>query len=144
MRRLIRFLLTISLLAGTRTFVHAQTAAYAEIVRIDAENFPKVSVLVDVYDANGEFIRGLEPSNITVYEDAQENKADSISESALPVQVVVAVNPGPPLAIRDSNAVPRFERVVDTLHQWADSGEFGRRSESGLIIGIAHQSCKRK
>ncbi|HSM70497.1 MAG TPA: hypothetical protein VK851_03055, partial [Anaerolineales bacterium] len=66
MRRLTRFILTVSLLAGNRSFVHAQTAASAEIVRIDASSFPQVSALVDVYDANGEFISGLEPGDITV------------------------------------------------------------------------------
>ena len=112
MRRLLRFILTFGLLAGTWSFAHAQTAAYAEIVRVDASNFPQVSALVDVYDANGQFISGLEPSAITVFEDAQENQADSITESETPVQVAVAINPGQPLAIRDSNGVARYDRVV--------------------------------
>ena len=81
MRRLTRFILTFSLLAGSWTFVRAQTAASAEIVRIDASNFPQVSALVDVYGANGEFITGIEPGDITVYEDGEETKATSISES---------------------------------------------------------------
>ena len=67
MHKLARLLLTISLLTGTRTFVHAQTAAYAEIALIDAENFPNISALVDVYDADGAFISGLKPKDFTVY-----------------------------------------------------------------------------
>lgn len=133
MRRLLRFILTVSLLAGTRTFAHAQTAAYAEIVRINAENFPRISALVDVYDADGGFISGLEPSDVTIYEDGQENKADSISESESPVQAVVAVNPGPPLAIRDSNGVARFERVVEALRQWAEAQPNDSRDDLSLV-----------
>ena len=133
MRRLLRFFLLLSLLAGTRSFAHAQTAAYAEIVRIRAENFPQVSALVDVYDADGEFISGLKPSDVTVYEDGQENKADSISESEVPVQVAVAVNPGPALAIRDSNAVARFERVVEALRQWAEAQPNDSRDDLSLV-----------
>lgn len=133
MRRLFRLLLTVSLLAGTRTFAYAQTAAYAEIVHIDAGNFPKVSALVDVYDANGEFIAGLEPSDIIIYEDAQENKADSISEFNVPIQVVVAINPGPAMAVRDSNAITRFERVVGTLRQWADAQPKDSRDDLSLV-----------
>ncbi len=133
MRRLFRLLLSLSLLAGTRTFAYAQTAAYAEIVRIDAEDFPKISAFVDVYDANGEFISGLEPSDVTVYEDAQETTADTITESSVPVQVVVAINPGPALAIRDSNAVARFERVVETLRVWADSQPDDSRDDLSLV-----------
>jgi hypothetical protein len=133
MHRLTRFILTVSLLAGTWTFVRAQTAAYAEIVRIDASNFPRVSALMDVYDANGEFITGIEPSDITVYEDSQETKATSITESALPVQVVVAINPGPALAVRDSNAVTRFERVVETLTNWTNAQPSDSRDDMSLV-----------
>jgi len=133
MRRLVRFILTVSLLAGTWSLVHAQTAAYAEIVRIDADKFPQVSALLDVYDANGEFISGLKPSDITVFEDAQENKADAISESNVPVQVAVAINPGPPLAIRDSNGVPRFDKVVETLHSWSDAQPADSRDDLSLV-----------
>jgi hypothetical protein len=144
MRRLFRFFLTIGLLAGTCTFAYAQTAASAEIVRIDAANFPQISALVDVYDANGQFITDIKPSDITVYEDAQENKADAISESAVPVQVAVAINPGPPLAIRDSNGVARFEKVVETLRQWAEAqpadsqDDFSLVSLSGSLINHAN------
>jgi len=133
MRRLFLFLLTVSLLAGTWTFAHAQTAAYAEIVRIDAANFPQVSVLMDVYDANGQFISGLKTVDITVFEDARENKANSIREAETPVQVVVAINPGPPLAIRDSNGVARFENVVENLRLWADAQPADSHDDLSLV-----------
>ncbi|HAV76602.1 MAG TPA: hypothetical protein DCX53_04530 [Anaerolineae bacterium] len=133
MRRLTRFILTLSLLAGTTTFVHAQTAASAEIVRIDVSKFPQVTVLVDVYDANGEFVTGVEPGDITVYEDGQETTADSINESAPPVQVVVAINPGPAMAVRDASAIARFERVVETLGQWADAQPDDSRDDLSLV-----------
>ncbi|HKJ37790.1 MAG TPA: hypothetical protein VJ972_03370, partial [Anaerolineales bacterium] len=133
MRRLVRFILTVSLLAGTGTFVHAQTAASAEIVRIDASNFPQVSALVDIYDANGDFITDVSPSDITVYEDGQETKATSISESAPPVQVVVAINPGPAMAVRDSNAVTRFEKVVETLTNWTNAQPADSRDDMSLV-----------
>lgn len=121
MRRLFRFLLTLSLFGGTQAFARAQTAASAEIALIDAANFPKISALVDVYDANGEFIAGLKPSDIIVYEDGRERKADSIRRFEMPVQTVVAINPGPPMAIRDSNGISRYDRVIAALSQWAES-----------------------
>jgi hypothetical protein len=133
MRRLFRFLLILSLLAATRSFVHAQTAAYAEIARIDAAAFPKVAALLDVYDANGEFIAGIKPSDITVFEDGQETEADSVRESEVPIQLVVAVNPGPPLAIRDSNGIARFERVVETLSSWVGSQAEDSRDDLSLV-----------
>ena len=121
MRRLFAFFLSVSLLLLPRAFVHAQTAAYAEITAVNAQNFPQISALVDVYDANGEFVSGLKPADLTVYEDGQAHAADSITESAIPAQIVVAINPGPPLAVRDRNGKPRFDGVLATLDAWGNS-----------------------
>jgi hypothetical protein len=120
MRKLLRFILTVSLLALPQAFAYAQTAAYAEIAQIDAGSFPQVSVLLDVFDANGGFMAGLGTSDITVYEDGQAREVDTLLESSTPVQVVVAVNPGPALAVRDGNGIPRFDQVVQSLSQWVD------------------------
>lgn len=133
MRRLLRLLLTLSLLAWTRTLVHAQTAAYAEIVRIDASNFPQVSALAGAFDAEGNFISGLKAADVTVYEDGQERKAGSLREVEVPVQVAVAVNPGPPLAIRDANGIARFERVVEALRLWAEAQPADSRDDFSLV-----------
>jgi len=133
MRNLFRFILTVGLLAGPQAFAHAQTAAYAEIVQIDAGDFPKVSALLDVFDANGNFMRGLAPSNLTVYEDGQTLNVDTITESALPVQVVVAINQGPALAVRDSNGVPRFDHVVQTFSEWVVSQPAESQDDLSLV-----------
>jgi len=114
-----RILLSLILFAGTWTVARAQTAAYAEITSIKVSAFPQISALVDLYDANGIFIQGVKPANIKVYEDGQELTADSITEYATPIQLVVAINPGAPLAVRDTSAVTRFERTVVALTQWS-------------------------
>jgi FHA domain len=121
MRRLFAFFLSLGLLIVPGAFAHAQTAAYAEIVSINPQNFPQISALLDVYDANGEFISGLQPSNLTVYEDGQQHEAGSITESPSPAQIVVAINPGPALAVRDRNGVPRFDGVLAALDAWGNS-----------------------
>ncbi len=121
MHRLFAFFLILSLLLLPRAFVHAQTAAYAEITAVNPQNFPQISALLDVYDANGEFISGVKPADLTVYEDGQQHAAGSVTESALPVQIVVAINPGPALAVRNTNGKPRFNGVVATLDAWVNS-----------------------
>jgi hypothetical protein len=128
-----RLFLIFILLAGSRTFVHAQTAASAEILQIDSEDFPLISSLLDVYDANGEFISGVQPSDITVYEDGQQNKADTVTETEIPVQVVVAINPGPAMAVRDSNAIPRFDRVLEALSAWVISQPAESQDDLSLV-----------
>jgi pSer/pThr/pTyr-binding forkhead associated (FHA) protein len=133
MPKLLRFLLCLSLLAGARTFVHAQTAASAEIARIDASKFPQISALVNVYSAEGAFVSGLKTANVTVYEDGQARPAVSLREVNVPLQAVVAVNPAPPLGIRDGNGVSRFERVVEALRLWAEAQPADSRDDLSLV-----------
>lgn len=133
MSKFLTFILSVSLLAVPQVSVRAQTAAYAEIAEVDAQSFPKISALVDVYNANGEFITGLRPADFTLYEDDEQREADAVSESSVPVQIVVAINPGPALAVRDGNAVPRFTYVVDMLGRWADSQPADSRDDLSLV-----------
>ena len=133
MRRLFAFILSLSLLAAPGTFARAQTAAYAEIAAIDASGFPKVSELVDVFDANGQFLTGLKPSDATVYEDSQPRTVDSLTEIPTPVQIVVAINPGPSLAVRDGSGSPRMERVTRALTKWVESQPADSRDDLSLV-----------
>src|SRR5215216_2954172 len=121
MRRTLSFVLSLCLLAVTQNFARAQTAAYAEISAVDPKGFPHLTALVDVFNASGEFMEKLKPEAITVYEDGQPRKVDSLIEAAVPVQIVVGINPGPALAVRDASGVPRFSQVVGALDAWANA-----------------------
>ena len=81
MRRIFAFLLSLSLLAFPSLSAGAQTAsqAYAEIASINVDKFPRVTALVDVYDASGQFISGLKPSDLTAYEDKQSRAVDTLT-----------------------------------------------------------------
>ena len=133
MRRLFTLILSLSLLAAPQTFARAQTAAYAEIATIDARSFPQVTALLDVYDANSNFIAGLRPSDLMVYEDSQPRDVDTLSELTSPAQIVVAINPGPALAVRDGTGAPRMDRVVHALTQWIESQPADSRDDLSLV-----------
>ena len=133
MRRTLSFLLSVCLLAVPWSFAYAQTAAYAEITAIDANSFPQVTALVDVYSASGEFMSGLQPSAVTVYEDSLQRPADTLKESAVPVQIVVGINPGPALAVRDGSGVTRFARVVEALGTWSNSLPSDSQDDLSLV-----------
>jgi FHA domain-containing protein len=132
MRRFIAFLLSLSLFAAPQT-ARAQTDAHAEIASINAEDFPQVSALVDVYDASGQFVAGLQPDDLTAYEDGQPRPVNTLIESATPVQIVVAINPGPGLAVRDGNAVQRFTRAAEALSQWVGTRPDDSRDDLSLV-----------
>ncbi len=148
MRRIFAFLLSVSLLALPSTFARAQATsqAYAEIAAVSVENFPEVTALVDVYDAAGKFITGLKPGDLTAYEDGQPRPVKALTESDAAVQLVVAINPGPALAVRDGNAVQRFTKIVEALGQWLgtqppdSSDDLSLVSLSGSLI--THASAR--
>jgi len=133
LRKLFALVLSLSLLAVPRSFAVAQTAAYAEIVQINADDFPHISALLDVYNADDAFMTGLQPSNLTAYEDGATLNVDTITESALPVQVVVAINQGPAMAVRDGNGTQRFDRVVQSLSQWVSSQPAESQDDLSLV-----------
>jgi hypothetical protein len=114
-------------------FAHAQASAYAEIAAVSVDNFPKITALVDVYDATGKFVTGLKPGDLTVHEDGQMRPVDALTESEAAVQLVVAINPGPALAMRDGNAIQRFTKIVESLGQWINSQPAGSRDDLSLV-----------
>jgi hypothetical protein len=136
MPRLFAVLLSLSLLTLPAAFARAQAVAYAEIVSVETRGFPKITALVDIYDANGRFMEGLKPADLTAYEDGEPRPVDTLTQSEVPLQLVVAVNPGPGLAVRDSNAVPRFTRVVEALSQWVNA----QPAESGDDLSLVSLS----
>ena len=121
MRKIFITLLGLLTLVGQGNAVHAQDGGSAELSMVNAQGFPSVAALLDVFDPQGQFITGLQPENVTVLEDGQPHPISGLSESAPPAQIVVAVNPGPALAIRDGEGIERFEQVTEVLTGWASA-----------------------
>ncbi|GAB4503777.1 MAG: hypothetical protein Fur0043_07690 [Anaerolineales bacterium] len=104
---------------GPGRVIHAQGAASAMLHLVNVQGFPSVAALLDVYDAQGQFITGLQPSSITVLEDNSPLPVNGLSESTPPAQIVAAINPGPALAVRDGEGIERYQRIVQALYNWA-------------------------
>ena len=111
----------LGLLVVSAVSVRAQTSAYAEVAFVDAQAFPQVKALLDVYDESGKFVTGLEAGDLTLSEDGAPRPVNTLTESAAAVQLVVAINPGPALAVRDGNAIPRFTKIVEALRLWVEA-----------------------
>jgi hypothetical protein len=142
-RRFLAVALLLSLVATLPSrLALAQTAsqAYAEIASIDARRFPQITALVDAFDADGKFMGDLRPGDVTAYENGESRPVDTLTATDVPIQLVVAINPGPSLAVRDGNAIPRFTKIVETLSLWVnelppDSGDdLSLVSLSGSLI----------
>ncbi len=146
MRKLFALLLSLSLLLGFAPGVRAQQTdlASADLYPADASSFPKISAFLDVFDSNGIFASGLKPEAVTVIEDNQPLPVDSLNEIAVPLQLVIAVNQGPPLDTRDSATnTSRFQRIAQVLAQWAQSrppeipDDYSLVSQAGPVINHA-------
>lgn len=96
----------------------AQSQAEAVLYPPDATAFPMVSMFMDVFDASGRFVSGITPEQVTVHEDGQPVPLMSSTETVVPLQLTVAINPGPALATRDKLGMERFEGVVGALSAW--------------------------
>jgi hypothetical protein len=141
MRRLAALILSVllgvveaqGLIPVPRAFAQAQTGAYAEIIAVDSQDFPQISALLDVYNANGSFASGLEPVSLTAYEDGQPRPVDSVAQLEVPVQIVVAINPAPALDVRDSSGTARIARVVEALGNWANAQPAESQDDLSLV-----------
>jgi hypothetical protein len=107
------------LLIGQGSAVRAQSAATAELSLVNPQGFPTMTALLDVFDDQGRPITGLQAEDVTVLEDNQPRPVSELVESMPPAQIVVAINPGPALAVRDGEGIERIRRVKEVLAGWA-------------------------
>jgi len=124
MRKFFALLLSLSLLFGATRNASAQenSLAFARLYPADISAFPKISALLDVFDARRVFVSGLKPNAVTVYEDGQPFPVEELVEQSAPLHLVLAVNQGLPLDTRDSTgATSHFQRAAQILVQWAQN-----------------------
>jgi hypothetical protein len=145
MRKFFALLFSLSLLLGAAPSAYAQQdLASADLYPADISTFPTISAFLDVFDSNGIFASGLKAEAVSVIEDGQPLPVDSLNEIAVPLQLVVAVNQGEPLAVRDSTTnFSRFQRISQVLVQWAESrpadlpDDYSLVSQAGPVINHA-------
>jgi len=133
MRKIYFVLLGLFLLAGQVYPVRAQGAATAELSRVNPQGFPTVTALLDVFDEQGGFITSLGAEDVTILEDGQPRSVNELAESTPPAQIVVAINPGPALDIRDGLGISRFERVTEVLTGWAGAQPADEPDDLSLV-----------
>lgn len=118
-------------------------APTAFLYPLESNAFPAISGLLDVFDEQGNFLSGLQKEELTIFENGQVLPVESLEEQGRPLHLVVAINPGPALGMRDASGVTRFEKVSRALLTWAQSRPLSSEdrlslvSIGGIIIGQA-------
>lgn len=131
--------LFLCMLQGT---AQAQSGLTAHLSMPNSSAFPKIEAYLDVRDVAGAFVHNLQPDQVTVLESETPLPVETIQEQQPGVQVVFAINPGPAFAIRNFQAVSRYDLVKDALRVWANSRLGSTTDDVSLIItngqGISH------
>jgi hypothetical protein len=109
------------ILSAPRPSVAAQGALTAEISPPDTTAFPVISTLLEVYGADGKFVTGLTSQDVLALEDGQVIPLDTLEATTPGVQLVVAVNPTPAMAVRDTKGLSRYDKVKEAIIAWAES-----------------------
>ena len=114
-------LLLVLSLALPGVLVHAQSQAFATISTPDFSQFPTITTLLDVFDDQGEFVPGLSTTSVTMLENGQKVVPDAVRQLDVPLGVVVAINSGLSLAVRDGLGQARYDKISETITHWAAS-----------------------
>jgi hypothetical protein len=124
--------------------VYAQSGAYATLDSPNLETFPRVEAYLDVHDAQGNFIHGLQGEQIAILEDGHSLPVAEIQELRPGVQVVVVLNPGSSFGIRNNQAISRYDYLKEALRNWAISRQGSTIDDWSLLItggpSISHVS----
>ena len=95
------------------------------------ENFPQLSAYLDVHDAEGNFVHGLQVADIQILEDTSPVPLDKLEELHPGVQFVIAIAPGPSFDIRDANGISRFDYLLQGIYTW--KVEQGQEDDLSMI-----------
>ena len=108
------------LLLGTPMFVGAQTASTATLYPPNTINFPEISTSVKSFDGQRDFLHNLRLADITIIENGRPLAISALTERHPGTQFVVALSLERAFAIRDSNGISRYDRILGALTDWAN------------------------
>jgi len=114
------FLLVFFLILGEGAFHDsAEGRERVDLYDLQPGSFPSMSATLDVFDESGNFVTGMTPDSVSLFEDGRQRPLDSLQELQQGAQFVIAFNPGPAFANRDANGVSRCDKILAALYEWA-------------------------
>ncbi len=98
----------------------AQPQAWIAVFGLDTADFPRVSAWVEAWDAQGQFIAHIRPADVQVSEDGHPRALAAWQEQQPGAQVVIAIEDGRALGVRDDLGVSRYQYIYNQIRSWAD------------------------
>ncbi|MGE5224154.1 MAG: hypothetical protein ACM3PY_17070, partial [Omnitrophica WOR_2 bacterium] len=120
----------------------AQTGAEATLLPPDISRFPSLSTYLDVREADGSFLHGLDSTQVAIMEDGRRLPVKSLREIEAGAQFAIALNPGLSFALRSAEGVSRFDLIVKALKSWASARQKNSGDDLSMMISggpeVAH------
>ena len=119
MRKFLAVFISVYLIFTGSNPARAQSAARLDLYALQTASFPAMTAGLDVFDASGNFVTGLTPDAVTLFENNQPRPLTSLEELQPGTDFALALDPGPYFAYRDASAVTRYDKVVQVVREWA-------------------------
>jgi hypothetical protein len=119
MRKILLVFLSVYLLLTGLIPARAQSGARLSLYSLQIDSFPTMTTGLDVFDSAGNFVTGLTPAAMTLFEDSQPRPLNSLEELQPGVEFALALDPNPFFAYQDANAVTRFNKILQVFKEWA-------------------------
>lgn len=112
--------------------VWAQTGARVEILEIDSRNFPDMTLQVEAWDSEGDFLSGLSSQQIEILENGVPVRPTQVDITETNLQMTLAINVSPVLS-GQVQGVNQFDLLRQALIAWVRS----EQAQSGDILSIS-------
>jgi len=122
----------------------AQTSANATLTPPQLEAFPRITTTLRVYNEQGAFVHGLEARDVLVIEDDRRIPPTELTPSKPGVQFVLALNLSRPFAIRDIKGISRYDLIIQSLEEWANSYSDESQNDLSLILSNGVERLHRR
>ncbi len=124
--------------------VNAQSGQQILISPPIISQFPEISLDFDVLDPAGNPKKDLDQEQFTILENGQQVKQVSFDQLTPGIQLVLAINNSPPLAIQDISGTSRLEYIKESLISFLNQTPAASPDDLSLIsndgLEITHQN----
>ncbi len=135
---IIAFILILCL--SIKAWAQDETPASSAILsQPDISQFPTIQVFLDARDDQGNFIHNLQPSSIVIFENTVPIPISGLEEIRPGVQAVIVINPGPSFALRNTQAVARYDLLLEALKSWIKSRQGSTIDDWSLLVNDGAQ-----
>ena len=145
-KRSILLVLCSLMLLGKPASIQAQSSLTLSLESLELDQFPKITVYLNAYDAQGKFVPGMDLDNFQVFEDGVERTINEAQELEPGLHTIIAFNLGATLSNRSNRGIPtRYEETIYALTSWLGgietdaTNQYSLTSNEGTLVESAQE-----